>query len=92
MTEWHGHKVMGRLCANALLLELNATVTVMGNLCFRAQNQKSQLICSEQSRKGRVAHALTFLCVFIRFESVYSKNAGELGTICHACDNHPNHC
>lgn len=30
ITECHGYKITGRLPANAILLELNATVTVRG--------------------------------------------------------------
>lgn len=65
LTEWHGHKVTGRLGANALLLELNATNCYRESLCFRAQNQNSQLICSEQSGEGQTCSCSHFsLCVY----------------------------
>lgn len=29
--EWHSYKIIGKLGANAILLELNVTVTITGN-------------------------------------------------------------
>jgi len=58
-TECHGYKIIGRLPADAILLELNATV--MGSLSLGAQTYNSKLTTSSKARRDRLGHAIAFL-------------------------------